>query len=99
MLELKDFMPINFLKKEMFTGSYKGMRFRMEKAQEQDTDVLAVTVWPEPYGYDATPEEQKERILLSFDSDGIAKGVDWLNEKYQEKQDFWSRTPGTAGRI
>ena len=31
MLELKDFMPINFLKKEKFTGSHKGMRFQMEK--------------------------------------------------------------------
>lgn len=30
MLELKDFMPINFLKKEKFTGSHKGLRFRME---------------------------------------------------------------------
>ena len=31
MLELKDFMPVNFLKKEKFTGSHNGMRFRMEK--------------------------------------------------------------------
>ena len=33
MLELKDFMPINFLKKEKFTGSHKGLRFRMEKLE------------------------------------------------------------------
>ena len=33
MLELKDFMPINYLKKEKFTGSHQGMRFRMEKAE------------------------------------------------------------------
>ena len=35
MLELKDFMPINFLKKEKFTGSYQGMRFRMEKTEAE----------------------------------------------------------------
>ena len=33
MLELKNFMPVNYLKKETFTGSHKGMRFRMEKSQ------------------------------------------------------------------
>ena len=36
MLELKDFMPINFLKKEKFTGSHKGLRFRMEKLEENE---------------------------------------------------------------
>ena len=28
MLQLKDFMPVNFLKKEKYTGSCKGMRMR-----------------------------------------------------------------------
>ena len=81
MLELKDFMPVNYLKKETFTGSHKGMRFRMEKSQPQeDQTVLLVTVWPEPYGFDATPQEQKTAQTFSFDADGIASGVDWLNE-------------------
>ena len=35
MLELKDFMPVNFLKKEKFTGSFKGLRFRMEKLEKK----------------------------------------------------------------
>ena len=34
MLQLKDFMPVNFLKKEKYTGSCKGMRFRMEKFEK-----------------------------------------------------------------
>ena len=38
MLELKDFMPVNFLKKEKFTGSFKGLRFRMEKLEKEDTE-------------------------------------------------------------
>ena len=38
MLELKDFMPINFLKKEKFTGSFKGMRFRMEKFEGENEE-------------------------------------------------------------
>ena len=32
MLDRSQFMPIVYLKKAKFTGSYKGMRYRMEKA-------------------------------------------------------------------
>ena len=31
MLKREDFMPIPYLKKAKFTGSYQGMRYRMEK--------------------------------------------------------------------
>ena len=54
MLQLKDFMPVNFLKKEKYTGSCKGMRFRMEKFEKEgeETPVLRVNVWPELYSFD-----------------------------------------------
>lgn len=95
MLEIKDFMPINYLKKEKFTGSYQGMRYRMEKReQEGEETCLAVTVWPEPYGYDATPEEQREEKLFSFDADGIAQGVEWINQRYEAEGERWRRTGG-----
>ena len=49
MLELKDFMPINYLKKEKFTGSHQGMRFRMEKAEldgeERRMVYILLKVW------------------------------------------------------
>lgn len=96
MLELKDFMPVNFLKKEKFTGSHQGMRFRMEKLEIEGEDKprLGVTVWPEPYGYDATPEEDKQTIELDFDGDGVARGVDWLNEQFEGQRARWK----AAGR-
>ena len=80
MLELKDFMPINFLKKEKFTGSHKGLRFRMEKLEENEETFLFVSVWPEPYSYD---------LKTSFDADGIARGVDWINERLTEEKERW----------
>ena len=91
MLELRAFMPVNFLKKEKFTGSHNGMRFRMEKRDLEGEygPRLGVTIWPEPYGYDATPEEEKEQQILSFDADGIAKGVDWLNEQFEGQKARW----------
>lgn len=91
MLELKDFMPINFLKKEKFTGSHKGMRFRMEKAETEGEEKprLKVTVWPEPYGYDATPQEEKRELLVDFDADGLGEGVGWINEQFEKEQARW----------
>ena len=50
MLQLKDFMPVNFLKKEKYTGSCKGMRFRMEKFEKEFTysgSDLGATYTPE----------------------------------------------------
>lgn len=94
MLELKDFMPVNYLKKEKFTGSYQGMRFRMEQAEEDGQPRLAVTVWPEPYSHDATPETERERVLFDFDGDGIGKGVEWLNRKYEEERERWRKAAG-----
>ena len=75
MIERKDVMPVNFLKKENFTGSDTGMRYRMEKASKEEETVLKVTVWPEPYGYDATPPEQKTSEYFPFTEEGIVSGV------------------------
>ena len=89
MLERKGFMPINYLKKESYTGSYKGMRFKMVKAQddqgEEEESVLRVYHWPEPYGFDATKEELKTSRDFSFDEEGIQAGIDWLNEAYEKQ--------------
>ncbi len=94
MITRKDVMPVNFLKKEKFTGSDTGMRYRMEMLKrevakengaEDETKeeiVLLVTSWPEPYGYDATPDEEKIREEFPFSEDGIVSGVEWLNKQH-----------------
>lgn len=82
MIERKDVMPVNFLKKENFTGSFQGMRYRMEKAAEGEKVSLLVTAWPEPYGYAATPDAQKINQSFPFSEEGIVSGVAWLNEQH-----------------
>lgn len=81
-IERKDVMPVNFLKKENFNGSYRGMRYRMAKAEKEDAACLRVTAWPEPYGFDATPEDQKISEDFAFTEEGIVSGVEWLNGQY-----------------
>ena len=94
MITRKDVMPVNFLKKEKFTGSDTGMRYRMEMTKREvpkedgvdgetvEETVLTVTSWPEPYGYDATPEEEKTHEEFPFSEEGIVSGVEWLNGQH-----------------
>ena len=94
MITRKDVMPVNFLKKEKFTGSDTGMRYRMDMTKREvpkedgadgetvEETVLMVTSWPEPYGYDATPEEEKTREEFPFSEEGIVSGVEWLNGQH-----------------
>ena len=75
MLELKDFMPVNFLKKEKFTGSFKGLRFRMEKLEKEDTEetVLLVSIWPEPYSYDLHHRKKRNSLRPPLTRMGLLK--------------------------
>ncbi len=94
MLERDSFMPIPYLKKAKYTGSYEGMRYRMEKAskeregadgEKKEESYLLVSLWPEPYSYDATPPEKIEFQEFEFSESGIQEGVRWLNEKYEKE--------------
>lgn len=63
MLELRDFMPISFLKKEKPIGGHDDMRSRMKKLNlgGEDGPRLSVTVRPKPYSYGVVPEGEKEQ--------------------------------------
>lgn len=101
MIERKDILSIPYLKKTTFTGSYEGLRFRFavvkkesppEDGQEKGKELqqLEVTAWEAPYGFDATPEEKKQRLETDVSEEGIQKGIDWLNELWQQEPEKWS---------
>ena len=98
MIDYKDVMPISFLKKEPFTGSYQGKRYRIEKAEipiaeesgEKKTD-HGVCIWPQPFCYDKTEESEKTRKTFEFTSEGLSQCVDWLNTKYNDEKKRWTR--------
>lgn len=46
-------LSILFLKKEAYTGSHHGIRYRLSK----DEDTLKACVYPEPYCFEATKDE------------------------------------------
>jgi hypothetical protein len=80
-ISLKGMFSLALVKKEDYTGSHQGMRFRLCKAEDQ----LEAAVYPEPYSWDVTSEEQKERKLFPLTDEGVQEAVNWLNETYHKK--------------
>jgi hypothetical protein len=81
------FVPLQFFKNEAYTGSMKGMRYRVKKEEEE----LSVAVYPEPYCYEVTPEEQKIRAAFPFTEEGRGQVMDCINGQYEEKRPLWEK--------
>lgn len=97
MIERKDILSIPYLKKTTFTGSYDGLRFRFavvkkeSEVQEEEQQVLQITAWEGPYGFDATSEEKKQQMETEFSEEGIQNGIDWLNALWEADPEKWKR--------
>lgn len=102
MIQRKDILSIPYLKKAVFTGSYEGMRYRLEKTEversparegeEAKTETrLKVSFWEGPYSFDVVPEGKKEVEEFSFSEEGIVKAVDWLNDAWQKQPERWQK--------
>lgn len=99
MITNDDILNMNFYKKERFTGSYRGMRYLIQKASIEPVtsnedepvkeDVFQATIWPGPYNYASTPEEQKTSATFPFTPEGKQQVVDWLNTQWQSKKEEW----------
>lgn len=87
MLKKETFVPIQFFKKEAYTGSMKGMRYRVFKGEKE----LEAVVYPGPYCYEVTPEEEKIRTAFPFSEEGLSQAIDWINEQYEKNQPIWKK--------
>ena len=98
MIDRQDILSMEYLKKTEFTGCHQGMRYRLEGVTVEGEKKLLVTVWPEPFNYFKTPEEEKEREDFSFDEDGVMDAVAWMNDRLFREKDRWERAGGTLTR-
>lgn len=97
MIQREDILSMEYLKKTEYTGSHQGMRYRLECISCEEGKKLKVTVWPEPFNFFTTPEEEKQSNLFDFNEDGIVDAVAWMNnclfegyDKYQKASENWS---------
>lgn len=84
MLSREDFLSLNFVKKEDFTGSHRGMRFMLHQETVEEEKKLKVYIWSEPFGFEATPDEKKISRLFEFSEEGLSQAIDWMNENYED---------------
>ena len=76
MNERNSFYDINsfYNKKAKLKASFKGMRYQVEQIDDEESGkVLRVTIWPEPFSSEKTPEEYKEVYEFSYDEEGLDK--------------------------
>lgn len=84
MIKPEDILSLEYLKKTEYTGSHQGMRYRLEGMQSEEGKKLLVTVWPEPFNFVTTPDEQKQHEVFTFDEDGVTDAVAWMNDRLFE---------------
>lgn len=89
MIDKETFHPLNYIKKEEYSGSMGGMRYMMKRVKGEEADMIRVTIWPEPYGIHKTPEEEKQFLEVPLDEEGVSQAADWLNEQYEIQKDRW----------
>ena len=75
----KDLLPLSFLQKSPYTGSFQGIRYRIEKQEEGECKLLLVYTWPEPYAFSHTPEEEKEKKSFPFSEKGLEEIRQYLS--------------------
>jgi len=89
MIDKQTFHPLNYIKKEEYSGSMEGMRYLLKKVKSGEADVIRVTVWPEPLGIFRTSEEKKTSTEVPLTAEGVEQAADWINEQYETKKDYW----------
>lgn len=74
--------PLEYIKKSELTGGYEGMRFKLYKKAGDDGTVLGCVIWPEPFNFLKTPDEEKKFHEFEFSEDGIDDAIRWMNQEW-----------------
>ena len=78
-------------KKAKLKASFKGMRYQVEPVDDEEKGkFLRVTVWPEPFSYEKTPEDYKEVYEFTYDEDGLDKAYEKVCSRYDEDIEKWT---------
>lgn len=83
-------VSLNFIKREVFTGSDTGMRYRLEKKGDE----MLVWAWPEPYNFIKTEEALKISETFPLTIEGRDEAVEWLNKQHELRAEIWDSVNG-----
>lgn len=87
----KKLIPVGGLRREPFSGCHGGMRYYFKIDDSKET--FTVTVYPEPWSFDKTPDEDKDKSEpFPMSDQGMDNAIGWLYKKYDEKRDLWDNS-------
>lgn len=84
MIREEDILSMEYLKKSEYTGGSGPIRYRLEGVMVEEEKKLKATIWPKPFNFISTPEEQKQAEFFTFDRDGVLDAIRWMNGKIME---------------
>lgn len=68
-------LSVNFLKKENYTGSHAGIRYYLCGSD----DKIKACIYPEPWCFEATPDEDKRWNEFPFSPEGLNEAIEWIS--------------------
>ena len=85
----KDLFSFEFFKKSPFFGSCGNLRYRIgrEKGSEGEEDTLTACIYPGPYSFEFTPDEEKKYKSFEFSPDGMEQAASWVQKQVDEMQE------------
>ena len=83
----KRLIPVGGLKKEPFSGSHNGMRYFFRSDERKET--FSVFIYPEPWSFESTPEEEKQSASFPMTDEGMDEAIAWLLEMYESQKEKW----------
>lgn len=94
MIDLHGQAGLPYVNRSVYTGSYRGMRYRLRKNVKEEETCLEAVIYPEPYCFEVTSEEEKTFREFPFTQEGFDQAVAWLNEAYEEQKERWEKPMG-----
>ena len=96
MIDLHGQAGLPYVNKGVYTGSYQGMRYRLRKREEEENKFLEAVIYPEPFCFESTAEEEKEYRDFPFTNEGFDQAVAWLNEQHEAQAERWRKAEKAA---
>lgn len=91
MIDLHGQAGLPYINRSVYTGSDQGMRYRLKKKATEEETCLEAVIYPEPYCFEATPEEEKIFREFPFTQEGFDETIAWLNAEYEGQKERWEK--------
>lgn len=75
------------------------MRYFMRGDDGKSSTTFTVYVYPEPWCFEQTPEDQRESASFPLSDEGLDQAVEWLWERFESEKERWINAEKNMMRI